>query len=153
MKTKRCPECEQKLLVKEFYKDRSKKEGVSTYCRECTNRYNLHYRKSKHGQEAVGRARRKYNESKHGREKARRTHLSRRYDITLERFEQMCLDQEGHCLLCCRAVSHEDIQVDHDHKTGKVRGLLCGRCNKGIGFLGDTIKGLQRAIKYLRDYG
>lgn len=43
-------------------------------------------------------------------------------------------------------------QVDHDHNTNKIRGLLCSRCNMGLGFFDDSIEGLTKAINYLKKY-
>ena len=73
----------------------------------------------------------------------------RRYGLTKEQFYQMVADREGKCDICHRVPEHE-LRVDHDHTTNTVRGLLCASCNSGLGFLGDTIEGLERAIEYLR---
>ena len=53
---------------------------------------------------------------------------------------------------CCGVVPTKDnpLHLDHDHQTGKFRGWLCGRCNRSIGQLGDSVEGLMRAIHYLQ---
>ena len=51
--------------------------------------------------------------------------------------------------LCCICGEKQELVIDHDHRTGKVRGLLCGSCNKGLGFFKDNKKYLNSAIKYL----
>ena len=56
----------------------------------------------------------------------KRAHLKHRYGITLEDFNQMLLEQEGLCAICR---TQSKLNVDHDHETGRVRGLLCKRCN------------------------
>lgn len=70
------------------------------------------------------------------RERARS--LKRLYDITLEDYTMMLAAQNGRCAICLRTPDqehHRVLHVDHDHQTGKVRGLLCSRCNTGIGLL------------------
>lgn len=81
----------------------------------------------------------------------RRFHLKDRYGITMERFDEMRTRQRGGCAICGAAPAppYVNLQVDHDHRTGRVRGLLCHRCNKAIGLLGDTSEALTRAAQYL----
>lgn len=50
---------------------------------------------------------------------------------------------------CCGLRSDQRLQADHIHGTAKFRGWLCGKCNRGIGSLGDTLKGIRRALAYL----
>jgi hypothetical protein len=58
------------------------------------------------------------------------------------------------CENCCRVFkSGHDCHLDHDHKTGKFRGWLCNRCNRGLGYFDDCIEGLQQAIRYLQRAG
>jgi hypothetical protein len=73
-------------------------------------------------------------------------HLRRTYGITITTYELMVERQHGRCLICER---REHLHVDHDHVTDQVRGLLCGRCNRAIGLLGEETVCLQRAIQYL----
>lgn len=79
------------------------------------------------------------------------------YGITVEDWQAMFEAQEGRCGICGR---HEDevlwaegrrgLVVDHCHDTGRVRGLLCNGCNRGIGYLGDSQAVLQAAVAWLR---
>jgi hypothetical protein len=57
--------------------------------------------------------------------------------------------QGGVCAVCRRPLVVEAAILDHDHLTGNDRGILCGRCNSGLGFFGDQVEGLERAIGYL----
>jgi len=57
------------------------------------------------------------------------------------------VDQEGKCAICFKIMDAPN--VDHCHKTGKVRGLLCSLCNKGIGLFHDDIEKLLQAVEYL----
>ena len=77
----------------------------------------------------------------------RRWNLSKRYGITVDRFAEILDSQGGACAVCRRTKGRQ--VVDHDHVTGKVRGILCVRCNVSIGGLGDNVEGLMRAICYL----
>jgi hypothetical protein len=118
-------------------------------------------RTNKH-HEAQLRAYRKYDASLKG--KARRQgHMVRRkkrlkhmYGITLEQYEDLLAAQDGHCAVCPKRPQDtrwEVLTVDHDHDTGKVRGLLCTRHNFAIAALGDNTAGLKRALKYVSKKG
>lgn len=79
-----------------------------------------------------------------------------RYGITLEDYEELCASQGGVCAICSRppAGQRKDgslkrLHVDHDHRTGRVRGLLCFDCNTALGKFGDGVEMLKRAIAYL----
>ena len=70
------------------------------------------------------------------------------YGITSEDFESMAASQ-GYACAICKMVSTRTLHIDHDHKTNKVRGLLCYQCNIGIGCLKENAEFLSNAIKYL----
>lgn len=87
------------------------------------------------------------------RDKYREYKLQRNYGISLEEFDLMVTAQGDRCACCGTSEpggSKETWNVDHDHSTGKVRGLLCTNCNHGIGKLGDSIEGLEQALRYLK---
>lgn len=74
-------------------------------------------------------------------------YLHHMYGISMDDYKNMIIKQDGHCAIC----NHEkELQIDHDHKTGKVRGLLCRACNTAIGKFKDDITVLMNAIEYLR---
>lgn len=83
-------------------------------------------------------------------EKAKSNDLRRCYGIDIEQYNQM-LEKQNHTCAICGGVEkfNNSLAVDHDHKTGKVRGLLCTSCNQGIGKLQDSVDVLQSAINYL----
>ena len=84
-----------------------------------------------------------------------------RYGISLEMLAAMYEAQEGCCAICGNAGEapakaekgrrDETLHVDHDHESKHVRGLLCNRCNLGLGFFGDNVDALIRAAAYLVD--
>ena len=72
--------------------------------------------------------------------------LAKRYSLTPEQYDDLNVAQNGRCALCERP---RPLCVDHDHDTGAVRGLLCQKCNKGIGLLDDDPDVLARAMEYV----
>lgn len=86
------------------------------------------------------------------KERQRRGQLLRQYGISVEDFEQLLENQNGLCAICRTDNwgAHGPV-VDHNHATDKVRGILCNKCNLGIGHLNDSISSLERAIEYLKE--
>lgn len=72
----------------------------------------------------------------------------RTYGLTDEAYRAMLERQEGRCAVC---LDEAKLCVDHDHKTGKVRGLLCSHCNTAIGHLRDDPSRIRRAADYLEE--
>lgn len=69
-----------------------------------------------------------------------------KYGLTPQQFEEIFKKQEGRCAICRRATL---LHIDHNHKTGKVRGLLCYTCNSALGCVNDDPSLLSKAIDYL----
>lgn len=80
----------------------------------------------------------------------RKHDLKRHYGVTPEQYEQMYSAQGGLCLICGGASKPGTcLCIDHDHNSGKVRGLLCSECNTMLGKAKDSVVLLHRAIRYL----
>ncbi|TXH11588.1 MAG: hypothetical protein E6R04_01480 [Spirochaetes bacterium] len=121
-------------------------------------------RKRKHGPDCFhckqvkkANKRRKYKSTKARIEARRKTqrisNLKTRYGLTLHEYELLLKEQDGKCAICGEVCSTgKRLAVDHDHKTGRVRGLLCRRCNRGVGHFDDDISRLERALTYLKGY-
>lgn len=75
--------------------------------------------------------------------------LLRYYGIAVEVYDILYRRQQGKCAICLNPPKKHRLCVDHCHKTGKIRGLLCRRCNAGLGLLQDSKKIIRRALKYL----
>ena len=74
------------------------------------------------------------------------------YGITLEEYNEMFVSQNGVCAICKESqITGKSLSVDHNHETSKVRGLLCNKCNTGIGLLGEKEEILLEAIKYIKN--
>lgn len=74
-----------------------------------------------------------------------------KYGINKNDFDKLLLDQNNVCAICEKKSDYNSLNVDHDHITGKVRGLLCGNCNKGLGLFNDNSELLVKASKYLKN--
>ena len=72
-----------------------------------------------------------------------------KYDLTPHQYAEMLLNQNGGCAICGAVPTDRPLSVDHSHHTDKVRGLLCSRCNSGIGFFKDNPNLLRNAVNYL----
>ena len=79
--------------------------------------------------------------------------IQRMYGITMTEFDGLVEFQKGNCAVCFKPleIMNRRANIDHDHETGEVRGILCTGCNTGIGHLGDNIEGLKRALYYLKN--
>jgi excisionase family DNA binding protein len=73
----------------------------------------------------------------------------RMYGITLEQREETYEMQKGRCAICKKSHESNELFADHDHKTEIFRGLLCRKCNTGLGFFEDDIERLESAADYL----
>ena len=136
VKYKKCNFCELIKPIWQYNKCNTIKSGIRGDCKICE------------------KARRKTPTYQPRREKNRK--LLQKYSITLEQYEEMLQKQGNRCWICGRHKSEfqRPLHVDHNHTTGKVRGLLCGVCNRGLGSFGDSISRLERAIYYLEtNYG
>lgn len=92
----------------------------------------------------------------HKRPSSRVSHLWQKYGLTLEEYEKLQLEQNGLCAICKKLETRKfkgkiaKLSVDHDHITGKYRGLLCNACNTGLGKFQDNILVLEATIEYLK---
>lgn len=81
----------------------------------------------------------------------RKYYLLQKYNLTLEQFDKMLIEQNGSCCICSDDLKSKPC-VDHDHKTGKIRQLLCGPCNSGLGYFRENVESLKNAILYLEKH-
>jgi len=81
----------------------------------------------------------------------RKFQLQKVYGMSWEEYQELYNNQKGECPICLGFLEliHPDTVVDHCHNTGKIRGLLCRKCNMALGLFSDNIKNLNRATKYL----
>lgn len=122
---KNCIKCGKTKAISEFYKQRNE-------CKKCKNLYTKSLRTRS------GTGLREYN-------------LWVKYKMTLVDYDKMLQQQNGVCAICKQKDNgHWGIlAVDHCHKQGHVRGLLCAKCNKGLGQFDDNSSLLVEALKYI----
>ena len=83
----------------------------------------------------------------------RREYTLRQYGLTPEGFQELIQKQQGNCAACGEPLADpRKTHVDHCHKTGKVRGVLCLRCNTALGLLDDSPEKAERLAEYLRGF-
>ncbi len=137
-----CKRCHQEKSLDQFYKNKlMKKDGHVNICKECDKE----------------RIRNRYPDLKSSdkyKQMKQNTYLKRVYGITLEDFNKKFQEQNGCCDICGlhQTELKRILDVDHDHLTQEVRGLLCNNCNTSIGRFNDNIELLEKAIKYLKKY-
>jgi hypothetical protein len=105
-----------------------------------------------HAEEINAKKRERFKTDPEYRESKRAQNLRsscKRYGISDEDYEAMLLRQGGACGICRRKPGKRRLDVDHCHVTGQVRGLLCRKCNSGIGFYGDDARLTREAAAYL----
>ena len=146
MIAKICTKCGELKPLTDFCKDRAKGDGHQTYCRECNK---LHCKKYKDTHKTDCAKRRKnWRKTKPGKKARRRWQLKRKYGLTLDEHRLMYILQNGRCKICGEHVDYDKIKTDHCHRSGKVRGLLCNRCNFLLAAIDDKMF-FDNALRYL----
>ena len=134
MKFKKCNRCEEIKSISNFYVNLNMRDGHSNMCKQCSTA-----------------KQKQLNASKEKKLLFKENNLKRNYDLTQEEYNKILLEQGNKCIICGKdqSESQKAFAVDHNHITGRVRGILCSWCNTGIGLFKDDPKTLYRAIQYL----
>jgi len=149
MLIKLCPKCKREKEIALFSKNKHTKTGLSTWCKECSAAETGSWRNVDGNKERLAQWRKDNIEKCTAH--ARKSNLKIKFKMSIEDYNALLDSQNGKCSLCNKTPEENGkaLSVDHNHKTGKVRGLLCDNCNKGIGFLKENTEILQKAIKYI----
>lgn len=152
--SKICTVCKKRLPFEAFHKNKSKKDGLQTRCRNCyRDWYNKRYKENSEFREKRQQHFSKFYQEKYPsrRELHSNARLLYKYGLTVEDFEELSATQCHVCAICKQPPQGKKrLSVDHDHITGKIRGLLCDSCNIGLGMFRDNPTLLQVAIGYLQ---
>lgn len=106
-------------------------------------------------------AQQKYRVSEKYRQTSWKAHLKRAYNMSIEDYETLLETQNYGCKICGSVKANRewktkpqriDLFVDHCHKTGKIRGLLCNKCNVGLAMFNDNLNLFTMAISYLKEF-
>lgn len=174
MEHKKCKNCGETKPANRssFAPHATNKDGLTGKCRVCLaarRREVYHKDPSKQkertlkyyhaNKEKVDDSLKKYNQKPTTGYKKFVASLMRQFSITVDEYAKMFDKQKGACKICsspliCFDGTKRDSErptVDHCHETGKVRGLLCHKCNSGLGLFNDNPELLQRAINYIND--
>jgi len=117
-----CPQCDTFKPKTEFYKQRGKKSGYRSYCKECGKKYVSTYK--------------------------RESHIKKTYGVSEDYIRGMMDAQRGSCALCGEDLLRcGQYHIDHCHQSGRIRGLLCANCNTKLGWVEDV--GLEQIKGYL----
>ena len=125
--SRKCIGCLQIFTCRKFYRKPALVDGFDKRCKKC--RYKIDKC------DTTLRSRRDFQ-------------LKKKYGINQKIYNDMLIQQNRKCKICDKRFRSR-LFVDHDHKTGKVRGLLCNNCNKALGLLYDSVSSLKRAFEYL----
>jgi hypothetical protein len=145
LKAKTCTKCKQEKTLENFYTRSS--GALRKDCISCCSKRNKEYYLSNKKQ--VTETNKKW--AQKNKDKIRDTKLKSKFGITLEKKNQL-FNSQGKCCAICRATRNNkdrDWDVDHCHKTGVVRGILCSNCNRALGLFQDDPIVLLNAHQYL----
>lgn len=167
MNTKICTKCKKKKPLSDFHRNRKSKDGYHYRCKICIKEYDKgrYQRNSKHRLKTNKKWRRKNKKQddeykkKYYQEHKERSHfrawksrLKTEFRMIPEQYAIMLRNQNGCCLICKKHQTEfkKRFAVDHNRKTKKVRGLLCVKCNTGLGLFDHNINRLREAVRYLQ---
>jgi hypothetical protein len=135
---KKCTKCGVQKPLSEFYKDKLKLDKLRNSCKVCDKLKSYLWRKK---------------DPARTRECWRSSKLKKKYNITNQQYEEMKIAQNNKCEICNVELGFGHLSaIDHCHKTGKVRALLCRNCNLLLGNAKDSEDILKSALKYLKKY-
>lgn len=163
---KACSKCSILKELTEYIIDKRYKQGVHSICKCCQSAWKKEWKKrnkdvirekdSKYreiNKEKLKEYNYKYREE-NKYSKRKNSHLKWAFNITLDDYNNMLNKQNNSCAICgiSRSSLKKDLYVDHCHKTGKIRELLCDGCNRGMGQFKDNIDLMSKALTYLEKH-
>ena len=156
---KKCADCGKKKPISEFHVSNSRPDKLSIYCKQCSTIQSRNRYSDPQKRERILERGKKWRDK--NPESDVRKHLRRKYGMSLEQYNFLFEKQNGVCALCGKPESTkrmsksngpERLAVDHCHDTGRIRGLLCFKCNTAVGSIGDDEASAKRVVEYLASY-
>lgn len=152
---KRCSRCGETKPLSEFGRNSRTRDNAFAYCRPCGAAKTREWRaahpehwaqwSAEHHDEILARRRaRRADKDYRLRESLRDLH-----GLSVEEFNVQLAAQSVRCAICHERPKEGRLHVDHDHGTGRFRGLLCGSCNKAFGLFHDDLDRLKEAVRYI----
>ena len=147
-----CTKCNIEKELSEFTKDKHKLDGLSSVCRSCRKEY------SRRTYVLYTKKRQDADYYLKNKDRLKNIRLKATYGITIDAYHKLFEEQKGVCAICGkpeeaimnnRYKTKSNLSVDHNHSTGKIRGLLCQKCNRGLGLFEDNQSRLSKAYDYL----
>lgn len=140
-----CTACKERKALSEFPKNKACSQGRTRVCRKCTSASSRRW---------VANVGKKNPNFVANRLLSQEKDRAKRYGLTLEELEAMKVKSAGKCEVCenppsGRGTSGKSLHIDHCHSTGKIRGMLCARCNLTLGRFGDDSNLLRKLAEYL----
>jgi len=158
---KRCSRCGIEKNISQFFRNKSKADGLAVWCKPCNKDTDKtaktridKWRKSEKGREWQRNFNKKrklrYNAEQSRQYSTFESMLKRKYSIDVWTWAHKFNEQDGRCAACGdKLLFGRETSVDHDHKTNKLRDLLCRNCNLALGYVKDDLTRLQALINYL----
>lgn len=136
---KACTNCGRVKSIEEFARKKIAADGRHSWCNSCKRL-------------ALNERRARDRLTPEGRRKQRAAGLRQWHDMTIQEFDVMWAAQGGLCKACGEPLMDGKDHVDHDHKTGRIRGILCDACNRGLGYIRESASRAEGLAQYIRLY-
>jgi ribosomal protein L40E len=163
-----CIRCKELKPISEFGLHNIQKNQHRNFCKQCQKEWDSKYKTSTEGKQKIDEWREKnqekiiayrelYKTDPRKKEKMRnygRKNTLKQFGLTQEDYDKILQSQNGHCAICGNGTNgnKKNFCVDHDHETGKVRGLLCHNCNVSVGLMKESPLLLRKAAEYLESF-
>lgn len=158
---RKCASCKNNKIKSEFGLNSHRKDLLNVYCKQCVREKSRAKYPNEKSRTYNPERSKKYRESKSESQKRkdsivkRKSFLKTKYGITIEEYQIMLESQQNKCAICERHGStlQKTLCVDHNHVTGKIRGLVCSPCNRTLGFLkiDTTDRFARNLMKYVEE--
>lgn len=147
MKQKNCRKCGESKPVSDYYSQPSNLDGLNGQCKSCVKSRIHNWQKKNRSKKNEYNRRWKEKYPEHAKLVQFRSSLKCNYKLSTDEYLSMVTSQHELCALCNKK---RKLLIDHCHKTGKVRGLLCYACNTALGMFKDDVGLLFKAVEYLK---